>query len=308
MTKIAYIFPGQGSQYIGMGKDFYDNFQESRMVFEEASSILGIDMKELIFKQNDRINMTEFTQISLTTTCIAQARVVEKLGIRPDVCAGLSLGEYPALMTAGAMSFAEGISLVQKRGFYMDNALPEGISKMAAIIGLSGEKVFKVCNDTKGLVTVANYNCPGQVVISGENAAVEKASDKLKEIGARRIVSLNVSGAFHSPLLKGAGEKLLEELETVSIKDPTIPYVSNVTGEFIYDKSNIKELLSKQVYSSVKWQQSVENMINEGVGTFIEIGPGRTLSKFVKKINSNCKVINVEKVEDLDKLQEEVYA
>lgn len=308
MTKIAYIFPGQGSQYIGMGKDFYDNFQESRMVFEEASSILGIDMKELIFKQNDRINMTEFTQISLAATCIAQAKVVEKLGITPDVCAGLSLGEYPALMIAGAMSFAEGISLVKKRGFYMDNALPEGISKMAAVIGLSGEKVFEVCNDTKGLVTVANYNCPGQVVISGENAAVEKASDKLKEIGARRIVPLNVSGAFHSPLLKAAGEKLLEQLEAVSIKDPTIPYVSNVTGQFVYDKSNIKELLSKQVYSSVKWQQSVENMINEGVTTFIEIGPGKTLSKFVKKINSNCKVLNIDKVNDLDKLQEVIYA
>ena len=308
MNKIAYIFPGQGTQYVGMGKDFYDNFQESRMVFEEASSILGIDMKELIFKQNDRINITEFTQICLVTTCIAQARVVKKLGITPDVCAGLSLGEYPALMIAGAMSFAEGISLVQKREAYMDNALPKGVSRMAAVIGLTGEEILEVCNDTEGVVRVANYNCPGQVVISGENEAVEKASNKLKEIGARRIVPLNVSGAFHSPLLKGAGEKLLEALDKVQIKDPTIPYVSNVTGEFVYDKANIKELLSKQVYSSVKWQQSVENMIKEGVDTFIEIGPGKTLSRFIKKINSNCKVINVEKVEDLDKLQEVIYA
>ena len=308
MNKIAYIFPGQGSQYIGMGKDFYDNFQESRKVFEEASSILGLDMKELIFKQNDRINITEFTQICLATTCIAQARIVKKLGILPDVCAGLSLGEYPALMTAGVMSFEEGISLVQKRGTYMDSTLPKGISTMAAVIGLTGEEVLEVCNDTKGLVTIANYNYPGQVVISGENIAVEKASDKLMEIGARRIAPLNVSGAFHSPLLKAAGEKLLEELAIVSIKDPLIPYESNVTGQFVYDKSNIKELLSKQVYSSVKWQQSVENMIKEGVGTFIEIGPGKTLSKFVKKINSNCKVLNIDKVDDLDKLQEVIYA
>lgn len=190
----------------------------------------------------------------------------------------------------------------------MDSALPKGISKMAAVIGLPGEKVLEVCRETEGVVTVANYNCPGQVVISGENAAVDKASNKLKEIGARRIVDLNVSGAFHSSLLKGAGEKLLEALDTVSMEDPTIPYVSNVTGKFVYDKSNIKELLSKQVYSSVRWQQSVENMINEGVSIFIEIGPGKTLSKFVKKTNSNCKVLNIDKVNDLDKLQEVIYA
>lgn len=308
MNKIAYIFPGQGSQYIGMGEDFYNNFRESRDTFEEASSILGIDMKELIFKQNDRINITEFTQIALVTTCIAQAKVVRSLGIKPDVCAGLSLGEYPALITSGVMSFQDALAVVKKRGIYMDNALPQGISTMAAVIGLSGDVVAEVCNDAKGLVTVANYNCPGQVVISGENEAVEETGNRLKEIGAKRIIKLNVSGAFHSPMLKEAGEKLMLALESISINNPTIPYVSNVTAQYVYDNRDVKELLGKQVYSSVKWQQGIENIINEGVNTFIEIGPGKTLTSFVKKINSTCKVLNVDKIEDLDKLQEVMYA
>ncbi|NLJ96294.1 MAG: ACP S-malonyltransferase [Clostridiales bacterium] len=308
MNKIAYIFPGQGSQYIGMGKDFYDNFRESRDVFDEASSILGIDMKELIFKQNDRLNITEFTQIALVTTCIAQASVVRNMGFIPDVCAGLSLGEYPALITSGVMSFQDALRVVRKRGIYMDSALPQGISSMAAVIGLSGDDVLRVCNDTNGIVTVANYNCPGQVVISGENQAVDEASKRLKDIGAKRIIKLNVSGAFHSPMLKEAGEKLLDTLESISVNRPTIPYVSNVTAEYVYDNKDIKELLCQQVYSSVKWQQSIENIINEGVNIFIEIGPGKTLSSFVKKINPTCIVLNVDKIEDLDKLQEVMHA
>lgn len=308
MRKIAYVFPGQGSQYIGMGEDFYNNFQESRNIFEQASSILDINMRELIFEPNDRINTTEFTQIAIVTVSIAQVRILEKMGLVPDVCAGLSLGEYSALISGGALSFEDGIDLVRKRAIYMDTALPEGTSKMAAIIGLDGEEVLKICNETDGIVRVANYNCPGQVVITGENKAVDEASIKLSEIGARRIVGLNVSGGFHSPLLKGAGEKLLELLKGVEIKDPTIPYVSNVSGEYIYHNSNIKELLSKQVYSSVRWQQSIENMISQGIDTFIEIGPGRTLSKLIKKIDSNVMVLNVDKVEDLKKLQEVIHA
>lgn len=303
MNKIAYIFPGQGSQYTGMGKDFYDNFEESRAVFDEASTILGIDMKELVF-QSDKLNMTEYTQIAMVTTCVAQLQAVKKLGIKADVSAGLSLGEYSALINSESISFKDCLPIVRARGILMDSALPQGTSMMAAVMGLSGEEVLKVCNETSGQVTVANYNCPGQVVITGEIKPVETASAKLKEIGARRIIPLNVSGAFHSPLLKEAGEELFEILKPISIKDPLIPYVSNVTGDYVYDKSNIKDLLSKQVYSPVKWQQSVEKMIDSGVNTFIEIGPGKTLSKFVKKINSDCKTINIEKVEDLEKLQD----
>lgn len=308
MNKIAYIFPGQGAQYLGMGQEFYERFQESRRIFEKASSILDMDMEELIFKDNYRLNTTQFTQIAMVTTCMAQVSVVKNLGIRPDVCAGLSLGEYPALMTCGAISFEEGISVVRKRGIYMDTALPKGYSTMAAVIGLSGEEVLKACNETEDRVTVANYNCPGQVVITGENKGIDNVSKKLKEMGARRIIPLKVSGAFHSPLLEGAGKKLLECLKAITINSPKIPYVSNVTGEYVYDNSKIKDLLSRQVYSSVMWQQSVENMINSGVDTFIEIGPGKTLSSFVKKINSTCKVINVDKVKDLERLQEVIDA
>ena len=308
MKRIAYIFPGQGAQYVGTGQDFYDTFQESKTVFEKASSILGMDMEELIFKDKHRLNMTQFTQIAMVTTCMAQVRVVNNLGIRPDVCAGLSVGEYPALMTCGVMSFEEGLSVVRKRGIYMDTALPPGYSTMAAVIGLSGEEVLKACNKTDERVTVANYNCPGQVVITGENKGIEKLSKSLKEMGARRIIPLKVSGAFHSPLLEDAGKKFLESLKGVAIHNPKIPYVSNVTGEYVYDNSTIKDLLSKQVYSPVLWQQSVEKMIDSGIDTFIEIGPGNTLSSFVKKINSTCKLINVDKVKDLERLQEVIDA
>lgn len=308
MKKKAFIFPGQGAQYIGMGQDFYHTYKESKMVFEKASSILGIDMEELIFKNKEKLNITEFTQIAMVTTCMAMVTAVTKLGIKPDVCAGLSLGEYPAMMTGGVMSFEEGISVVRKRGIYMDTALPAGESTMAAVIGLSGEEIKKICEQTEGIVTVANYNCPGQTVISGETSAVSTASKRLKEVGARRVIPLKVSGAFHSPMLKDAGEKLGVELDKITIKDPVIPYVANVNAEYIYSKNDIKNLLSKQVYSSVKWQQSVENMINSGVNLFIEIGPGKTLSSFVKKIDPTCKVLNVEKVEDLEALKEETYA
>lgn len=308
MNKIAFIFPGQGSQYIGMGKDFYDNFGESRAVFDEASTILGIDMKKLVFEENNKLNLTEYTQIAMVTTCIAQLKVVQMLGFQADVTAGLSLGEYPSLINSEAISFEDGLKIVRRRGVLMDNALLDGKTTMAAIMGLSSEDVLRVCSETTGLVTVANYNCPGQIVISGELEAVGQASIKLKEIGARRILPLKVSGAFHSPMLKEAGEKLFDVLKSINIYNPVIPYVSNVTGDFIYDNSNIKHLLSQQVYSPVKWQQSVENMIKSGVNTFIEIGPGKTLTKFINKIDSGCKAINIDKVEDLDKLLEVRYA
>ena len=304
MNKIAFIFPGQGSQYIGMGKDFYDNFGESRAVFDEASTILGIDMKKLIFEENNKLNLTEYTQIAMVTTCIAQLKVVQMLGFQADVTAGLSLGEYPSLINSKAISFEDGLKIVRKRGVLMDNALLDGKTTMAAIMGLSSEDVLRVCLETTGLVTVANYNCPGQIVISGELEAVGQASSKLKEIGARRILPLKVSGAFHSPMLKEAGESLFDVLKPINIYNPVIPYVSNVTGDFIYDNSNIKDLLSQQVYSPVKWQQSVENMIKSGVNTFVEIGPGKTLTRFINKIDSDCKAINIDKVEDLDKLLE----
>lgn len=304
MGKIAFIFPGQGAQYASMGKDFYDNYEDSKNIYDKASSILGMDMAALCFEENDSLNITEYTQIAMVTTCMAMLTQVNKYNIKPDICAGLSLGEYPAMMASGVMTFEEGIKVVRQRGKLMQEAVKPGIGGMAAVLGLDNETIEKVCKETEGTVIVANYNCPGQTVISGEKEAVERASEALKEMGARRVLPLNVSGPFHSPMLKEAGEKLYEVLDEVTIYNPGIPYVANVNAEFIKDNQNIRELLGKQVYSSVKWQQSVENMIADGVDTFIEIGPGKTLTGFVRKIDKTCKVINIEKISDLEKLQE----
>ncbi|NLJ90964.1 MAG: ACP S-malonyltransferase [Clostridiales bacterium] len=302
MNKIAFIFPGQGSQYVGMGKDFCDNFNESRQVFNEASDLLGIDMKNLVFENEDKINLTEYTQIAMVTTCISMLRAVERLGIEVHATAGLSLGEYPALIKSKVITFEDGLKVVRERGLLMENALPKKTTTMAAVMGLDANEILGVCSEVDGLVTIANYNCPGQIVITGEIDAIEKASGKLKKAGARRIIPLKVSGAFHSPLLKEAGEKLYDLLKDINIESPAIPYVSNVNGRFIFDNSNIRELLSQQVYSPVKWQQSIENMIESGIDTFVEIGPGKTLSKFISKIDSSSKTINIDKVKDLVKL------
>ncbi len=295
----AFIFPGQGAQVIGMGKDFYENSPLSREVFDRASELLDLDMKALCFEENENINITEYTQAALVTTSVAMLRVLEEKGISPDVCAGLSLGEYCALVASKAMSFDDAVKTVRQRGILMQEAVPLGLGAMCAVIGLEGQVIAGVCDTIDG-VSVANYNCPGQIVISGKKEAVEEASGKLKDAGARRCVMLNVSGPFHSAMLKEAGEKLYEVLKDVELKDFTIPYVTNVTAEYVTDTKDIKELLKKQVSSSVKWQQSVERMIENGVDTFVEIGPNKTLASFVKKINKEVRVFNIEKWEDVD--------
>lgn len=304
VTQIAYIFPGQGAQYIGMAKDFYDNYEESRQVFQEAEDVLNMSIADICFVENELLNVTEYTQIAMLTATVAILRKVESMGYRKDVTAGLSLGEYPALVASGVLSLKDAFHVVRQRGILMQEAVPPGIGTMSAVLGLDGETVRDICSATNGVVTVANYNCPGQIVISGEVKAVELASIELKVAGAKRVIPLNVSGPFHSPLLQRAGEELIRVLDTVTIDKPLIPYVDNTNGEYIYDNTNIKNLLGKQVYSSVLWQQSVETMISHGVDTFIEIGPGRTLTSFIKKISRDCKIINIEKIADLDKLQE----
>ena len=276
----AFIFPGQGAQVVGMGKDFYEKYEESREIFDKASELLGFDMKELCFENEKDINITEYTQPALLTVSVAILRVLEQKGIRPDVCAGLSLGEYCAMVASEVMSFEDAVKTVRQRGILMQEAVPLGVGAMCAVLGLDGETVNKVCQGVDD-VYVANYNCPGQIVISGKAEAVEQAAGLLKEAGAKRCMMLNVSGPFHSPLLREAGDKLAEVLKDVKLNDGfTIPYVTNVTAEYVNTTEEIRELLRKQVSSSVMWQQSVENMIAKGVDTFVEIGPGKTLAGF----------------------------
>ena len=301
MAKIAFIYPGQGAQKPGMGKDFYENSELAKAVYDKASELLQIDMKALCFEENEKLDLTEYTQAALVTTCLAMTKVVEERGLKPDVTAGLSLGEYCAISVAGGMKEEDAISLVRKRGILMQNTVPVGEGAMAAILGMDASVIEEGIKDLEG-VTVANYNCPGQIVITGETKAVEKAAEILKEAGAKRAVLLNVSGPFHSPMLKQAGEELAKEMEKVEMEPLQIPYVTNVTAEYVTDIRETKKLLAEQVAASVRWQESVERMIAEGVDTFLEIGPGKTLAGFLRKIDRSVKVYNIGTWEDIDKV------
>lgn len=305
MNKIAFIFPGQGAQKTGMGKDFYEQSQRAAEIYDAASKRLKeemeIDIRTLCFDENDKLDQTAYTQAALVTTCLAMARTLEEKGVRADVTAGLSLGEYCAIAVAGGMSDLDAVWAVRKRGVLMEEAVPTGVGAMAAVLGLSAEQIEKVTEEIKG-VTVANYNCPGQVVITGETDSVDAAKEKLLECGAKRVLPLNVSGPFHSPMLKEAGEKLSEVLDQIHFHELELPYVTNVTAEPITDICKTKELLKEQVAASVRWQQSMERMIEDGVDTFIEIGPGKTLAGFLKKINRTVTVMNISCIEDVDKV------
>lgn len=302
MNKIAFLFPGQGAQKPGMGLDFYEKFSSARQVFDQASQWLSLDMKSLCFEKNDRLDLTEYTQAALVTTCLAMEKVVEEHGIHPDVTAGLSLGEYCAIAVAGGMSVKNAITTVRKRGILMEQAVPAGEGSMAAVIGLDADRIEAAITGTKA--EIANYNCPGQIVITGPKTAVEEASVMLKEAGARRVLPLSVSGPFHSSLLQDAGKKLEKELSEVKFSSLKIPYVTNVTAQYVTDIKETKDLLAKQISSSVRWQQSIEKMLEEGVDTFVEIGPGKTLAGFMKKIAPDVKIYNIQKVEDLDQITE----
>lgn len=304
MSKIAFIFPGQGAQACGMGQDFYEQTETGKKIFDRASELLGFSMPELCFEKNDRLDITEYTQPAMVTASIAMMEVLkERTGLKPDVAAGLSLGEYPAMAAAGVMSIEDAIKTVRQRGILMQEAVPAGAGAMAAVLAMDAEKIEEVLEPIKG-VQIANYNCPGQIVISGLKQAVEEAAVKLKEAGAKRVLPLNVSGPFHSYLLEEAGEKLKKVLEDIEVHTPELPYAANVTAEYVTDAEEVKPLLTRQVSSSVRWEQSVRRMLADGVDTFVEIGPGKTLAGFLKKIDKNAKVLNIEKLEDIEKLKE----
>lgn len=303
MSKIAEIFPGQGSQLAGMGKDFYEKSAIAKEIFDTTSERLGIDMKELCFEKNDKLDLTEYTQAALVNTCLAMARTAESMGLKADVTAGLSLGEYSAIAFAGGMFDRDAISAVRQRGIFMQEAVPVGKGAMSAVLGMTGEQVESGIEKFKE-VYVANYNCPGQIVITGVTEDVKQAGDVLKKNGAKRVIPLNVSGPFHSPLLKDAGLKLNRILATIPMRTLQIPYVTNVTADYVTNIIETQRLLVSQITSSVKWQQSMERMIADGVDTFIEIGPGKTLTGFLRKINRNLTSYNISTWNELEKTME----
>ena len=301
MGKTAFLFPGQGVQTIGMGKDFYDKYEVARNVFKTASEASGLDVEELVFTENDKINITEYTQIALLTTEVAILEVIKSLGVKADYCAGLSLGEYGALAAANVMDYEDLFRIIRARGKYMQDEYPVG-GAMMAVLGLGAEEIDAVCKSIPGIVSIANDNCPGQIVITGEEEAVTNAGNELSKQGAKRCVPLKVSGPFHSKLLEGAGEKLAKDLENVKVSDPEVVYISNVTADKVEECGCIKDLLARQVSSPVRFRESILKLKELGVTDFIEIGPGKTLAGFVKKTDKELNVINISSVDDLAKL------
>lgn len=298
MSKTAFIFPGQGAQYNGMGKDFYEEIPVCREMIDLAGEVTGLNMPALLFEENEELNITEYTQIAMLSVEVA-FKGIGSTGSESSVTAGLSLVNTLPVSVQATLLEKDAFLLVRKRGILMQEAVPSG-GAMAAVMGTGADLIEEICEKTEGIVSIANYNCPGQIVITGEKEAVERASEALKEAGARRIVPLKVSGPFHSAMLEQAGEALGEVLDAIEVKKPEIPYVTNVTAQYVTKAEEVKPLLVKQVSSSVKWQQCVEAMIEDGVDTFVEIGPGKTLSGFMRKINRNVTVMNIQNKEEFE--------
>lgn len=313
--KIAFIFSGQGSQYVGMGKELYNNIPTCKKVYDIANEVLNFNLKELIFNGNkEDLDITENTQPAILTTSIAILKAIEEKGIKPDIVAGLSLGEYSALVASKSLDFKTAVSLVKKRGRFMQEAVPKGIGSMIAVIGLDESKIKKALEiaSENGVIEIANYNTNNQIVVGGECSAVELASDLLKSYGARRVIPLKVSGPFHTSLLNEASNKLKSELKDIEFHNPQTKIITNLTADFIKDKTEIKDLLINQVKSPVRWSETIEKMIDEGVDVFIEIGPLKTLSSFVREISKEkkvaVKIFNVEDLKSLNKTLEGMEA
>lgn len=299
MRKTVFLYPGQGAQQAGMGADFYENSSLARSFLDKAEERLDFDLKRVCFQEDERLNKTEYTQPAMVSVCLAMTLELTARGVKPDTTAGLSLGEYAAVAAAGAFDSLDAVCLARKRGILMQNTVPVGEGSMCAILGMETEIAEKVLREMED-VTIANYNCPGQIVITGKTESVRAASERLKAAGARRTVPLNVSGPFHSPLLAPAGEELRKEIERIPVHPLKVPYVANVTARKVEETDRICGLLSRGVFSPVRWQQSMEYMIACGVDTFVEIGPGRTLTGFLKKINKEVSVHHISTWDDME--------
>ena len=305
--KTAFLFPGQGAQAVGMGKDIYEKYEEARKIYEEAKKISGIDVKEICFNgPEEELMKTENTQIAILTTSLAILKILEAKGIKAEVAVGLSLGEYAALIYGGYITFEDGIKLIQKRGYYMGNFLPDEEYSMAAVIGLESSKIEEICNEinqTGKFVVPANYNCSVQTAISGTNEAVDIAIEKLKEAGARKVVKLKTSGPFHTEKLQTAKELYEKELENVEFQNGNgVKVIKNLDGKIYTENDNLKEILAKHIISPVRFDKAIEYMKNEKIERFIEIGPGKTLTGFIKKDYPEAELHNINNLESLEAL------
>ena len=302
--KIGFLFPGQGSQCIGMGKDIYDKYEIVKKVYDKVKELTGIDIVKLSFEGPEEIlNETKNTQLAILTMSLAILEVLKEHHINADMSAGLSLGEYAALINGGVLSFDEGVKLVQKRGEYMQNLLPEGEWQMAAIMGLEDEQVEAICKQVKsGFVVPANYNCKGQIAISGEKEAVEEAARLVTEAGAKRVMVLKTAGPFHTEKLQESSKALREELENITIYKPNTKIVKNLDGKVYKENDDIRDILAKHITSPVRFGETIENMLEQGIDTFIEIGPGKTLSGFVKRTptNKEIKIFSINNIASLE--------